>query len=93
MNADDETRIEDVRGYYEDLTSEYLRYGGDMGWHYGVWEAGAHTHRDSLERASARIAVSVCGSVMSTSPLRCCTMPESPRGVERVLRTPGLRSG
>ena len=52
---DDETQSQDVRRYYEDLTSEYLRYGGDMGWHYGIWEADVHTHRDSLERANARL--------------------------------------
>jgi cyclopropane fatty-acyl-phospholipid synthase-like methyltransferase len=49
------TRSQDICGYYEDLTAEYQWYGGDMGWHYGLWEAGVRTHRDSLERANVRL--------------------------------------
>ena len=52
---DEKARATDVRTYYEELTSEYLRYGGDLGWHYGVWEGGVRTHEDSLERANARL--------------------------------------
>lgn len=49
------TPSQDVRSYYEDLTAEYLRYGGDLGWHFGIWDADVRTHRGSLERANARL--------------------------------------
>ena len=51
--------MDGVRGYYEDLTAEYLAYGGDRGWHFGVWDPGVRTHTEALQRTSARLVEGV----------------------------------
>ncbi|MFO8072548.1 MAG: methyltransferase domain-containing protein [Polyangia bacterium] len=38
--------------YYSDLTKHYRRYGGDLGFHYGVWDEGMSSLGQALVRAN-----------------------------------------
>lgn len=49
------SRADGARGYYENLTAAYLAYGGDRGWHFGVWDPGVRSHREALLRTSERL--------------------------------------
>ncbi len=49
-------KIESAADYYSDLTDFYLAYGGEDGWHYGIWEEDIRTKSEALLRLNDILA-------------------------------------